>query len=308
LSGVSHYPDGKCVKLRRRLAEYLHLDKDQIIVSNGASNILLLIAEAFLDRGDEAVMAVPSFPVYRKSTQMVGGIPVQVPLEDHTHNLEAMLAAVTERTKLVFICNPNNPTGTIVERDTLEAFLDRLPPGIAVVLDEVYIDFSTSTNLPDTLQYIRSDRPVISVRSFSKLYGLAGLRVGYALAAAPLISLLDKVRDAFPVNTPAQAGATVALDDPEYRDFVIARTREGLDSLYDYFDGRGLSYVPSHGNFLFVNLGIDNQEAFRKLMARGILIHPIALKGYEQWCRISVGTPDQTRKLIQALEILLSEP
>jgi histidinol-phosphate aminotransferase len=307
VSKVDQYPEGSCRDLRRALAAQLGVEAEMIALSNGADNILMMIGQAFIDAGEEAVMARPTFPVYRTATLVTGGVPVEIPLRDFTHDLEAMASAVGPRTKAVFVCNPNNPTGTMVSRKDLETFLARLPDTVLVVMDEVYGDFAAPGDFPDSLTFAGEDRAIISVRSFSKLYGLAGLRVGYAVAPPELIDALNRVREPFPVSRLAQAAALAALEDEAFRGHVLTETLRGRTTLSDSLQRMGLRCLCSHTNFLFVDLGTDAQEVFEALLRKGVIVRPGGIWGTPTWCRITVGTPKQNEKLLGALgEVLKS--
>lgn len=305
LDRVAMYPEGSCVELRRALAKRLGVAQEMITVSNGGDNVLLMIAHAFVEPGDQVVMATPTFPVYRAATLLMGGEPVEVPLRDFTHDLEAMAMAVGPRTKAVVVCNPNNPTGTVVRRAELEAFLEEIPPRVLVVLDEVYADFAQAKDFPDGVELIRSGRPVLSVRSFSKLYGLAGLRVGYGIGPVELIEALNRVREPFPVNRLAQSAALAALEDEEFRERVLRDTSRGREELASELRAMGLRCLDSHTNFLFVDLGRDSQEVFEALLSRGIVIRPGKIWKTPTWCRITVGRPEENHELLSALRDVL---
>jgi histidinol-phosphate aminotransferase len=250
-------------------------------------------------------MADLTFPVYRKVVGLVGGRPVQVPLRNYAHDLEALAAAVTDRTKLVFLCNPNNPTGTALPGPAQEAFIRALPEHVAVILDEVYLDFTDPAQLPDTLGLIRAGRPVISIRSFSKLYGLAGLRIGYALADPELIVALTKVKEPFAVNRLAQAGALAALGDETYRERTIRLTLQGRDFLAAAFRAQGLACPDSQTNFVMVDLGREAGPVCEGLLRRGLFVRNLAAWGASTCLRITVGTEEQNRRLVQAVAEIL---
>ena len=302
---VCEYPEGACPALRQKIAEQLHIHEDMVTVSNGADNVLMMVAQAFVEKGDEVVMAAPTFPIYKTVVTLMGGVPVEIPLKNHTHDLEAMAAATGEKTKAVFICNPNNPTGAIVSRDELDAFLEKVPDNVLVVLDEVYGDFTASGDFPDGVDYIRTERPIMSIRSFSKLYGLAGLRIGYGIGPLELIEALNRVREPFPVNRPAAAAALAALHDEAFREMVIRETEKGRVFLAEAFDRLGLDHLASHTNFIFVDLKTDAQEIFQALLKKGFIIRPGKTWGTPTCCRITVGTDEQNRKLVRALEEVL---
>jgi histidinol-phosphate aminotransferase len=305
LPRVYQYPEGSCRDLRRALANHFEISEDMVTVSNGADNVLMMITQAFVDPGAEVVMARPTFPVYRTATVLMGGVPVEVPLEDFTHDLGGMGGAISPRTKVVVVCNPNSPTGTSVGQEEMQAFLARLPEGMVLVVDEVYGEFASSSSFPDVLGFIRDGKPVLSVRSFSKLYGLAGLRVGYAMGPPGLIQVLNRVREPFPVNRLAVVAAQAALGDLAFRDHVLRETEKGRLWLMEAFEGMGLRCLPSHTNFVFVDLGTDAQVVFEKLLRRGIIIRPGGIWKTPTWCRITVGKPEQNENLIWALKQVL---
>ncbi len=301
------YPEGSCRELREALAEVLGVTPEMVVVSNGADNILMMIAQAFVEEGDEVVMACPTFALYRTAVLLMGGVPVEVPLRDFTHDLPGMAAAVGPRTKAVILCNPNNPTGTIVVKSDLESFLDGIPPDTLVVLDEVYGDFAASAEYPNGLDFVSGQRPFVSVRSFSKLYGLAGLRVGYAVTAPRLAEALNRVREPFPVNRLAQVGARAALRDEAFRRHVLVETQRGRTFLGQALREMGLRCLDSHTNFVFVDLGTDAQVVFQALLRRGIIVRPGGIWGAPSWCRITIGTMEQNQRLVQTLTEVLRE-
>jgi histidinol-phosphate aminotransferase len=301
------YPEGSCRDLREALAGRLGVTPEMIVVSNGADNVLMMIAQAFVEKGEEVVMARPTFAIYRTAVLLMGGVPVEVPLRDFTHDLRGMAQAVGPRTKAVIVCNPNNPTGTMVGKRDLDSFLDRLPDHTLLILDEVYGDFAASPDYPDGLDLISGERPVISVRSFSKLYGLAGLRVGYAVSSPGLAEALNRVREPFPVNRLAQVAAKAALLDEGFRRHVLAETEKGKAFLGRALRDMGLRCLESSTNFLFVDLMRDAQGVFQELLRRGIIVRPGKIWGAPTWCRITIGTMEQNRRLVRALAEVLAE-
>lgn len=306
LERVAMYPEGTCAELRKALAEHLGVTQEMITVSNGGDNVLMMIAQAFVEPGDRVVMGTPTFPVYRTACLLMGGEPVEVPLKEFAHDLEAMAEAAGCGAKMVIICNPNNPTGTIVGEKELKAFLKMLPQEVLVVLDEVYGDFVDCEDFPDGLEFIRQGKSVLSVRSFSKLYGLAGLRVGYGIGPPDLIQALNKVREPFPVNRVAQAAALGALQDQEFKEKILKETRRSRAELVGALREMGLRCLDSHTNFLFVDLGKDSEEVFHMLLSRGIVIRPGKVWKTPTWCRITVGQPEENLELVNALSEILA--
>jgi histidinol-phosphate aminotransferase len=307
LSSLHMYPEGPCPDLRQALARRFSVSEGNVVVSNGADNLLVLIAGAFINEGEEAVMATPTFSMYPTVTRIMGGKPVEVKLKSFVHDLPSMLKKVNRKTKLVFVCNPNNPTGTMVSRKELDAFISRLPERVVLILDEAYWDFADSPAYPKGLDYVREGRPVILLRTFSKVYGLAGLRIGYAIGRSDLIDCLYRVREPFPVHRLGQAGAVAALRDKAHAEKTIRMVIEGRKYLYREFDRMGLFYVPSQANFVFVDLGMDSREALQGLLREGVIIRPGFIWGYPTFSRITVGTMKDHQRLIKALKKVLNK-
>jgi len=301
---ISHshfYPEGPCSLLKKALAKKFSLPEACVDISNGADNLILMIANAFVNEGDEVVMADPTFPVYTNTTQIMGGRPVKVRLKNDTHDLKGMLSRVNRRTKLIFICNPNNPTGTIVSQQSFDQFLTGLPDRVIVILDEAYGDFVEDPSSPDGLNYIRKGK-VILLRTFSKLYGLAGLRIGYALGREDLIHCLDQVRDPFPVNRLAQVAGVAALEDERHARQSIQMVCEGRRYLYRELGQLGIPHVPSQANFVFIDFKRDSQKVFQLLLREGIIIRPGRVWGYPTFARVTVGRMEDNRRFIKALK------
>ncbi len=305
LPNIYLYPEGPCTILRKALAEKFALPEGRVVISNGADNLILLIASAFINEGDEAIMADPTFSVYTNVTQIMGGKPVKVKLKDFTHDLDAMLKKVNRKTKLVFICNPNNPTGTTVPLESFNSFLSRLPERVIVVLDEAYGDFAEDAFYPNGLDYVRERKQVIVLRTFSKVYGLAGLRVGFAFSREDVMDCLYQVRDPFPVHRLGQVAAVAALKDEEHAIRSIQLVYEGKRYLYRELDRMGISYVPSQANFIFVDFEKDSQEVFQGLLKEGIIIRPGKIWGYPTFARVTIGRMEDNRRFIQALKKIL---
>ena len=301
---IHMYPEGPCTLLRQALARRFSMPEARVVISNGADNLLLMIACAFVDEGDEVVMADPTFIVYTNVTQIMGGKPVKVRVKDFTHDLDGMLKKVNRKTKLVFICNPNNPTGTIITHDALDDFLARLPDHVIVILDEAYADFVEHPHYPNGLEYV-NDRPVIVLRTFSKVYGLAGLRIGYALGGEQLIHCLYQVRDPFPVHRLAQVAAAAALKDIDHAVKSIQLVYEGRRYLYKELDRMGLTYVPSEANFVLIDFGKGIREVFEALLREGIIIRPGQMWGFPTMGRVTLGRMEDNRRFIKALNKIL---
>ncbi|MBS3906020.1 MAG: histidinol-phosphate transaminase [Syntrophaceae bacterium] len=304
LSKIHLYPEGPCSILRQAISQKLSLPEKRVVISNGADNLILMIACAFVNEGDEVIMADPTFSVYANVTQIMGGKPVRVKLKECTHDLEGMLKRVNRKTKLVFVCNPNNPTGTTVSRDSFHSFLSELPDRVIVILDEAYGEFVEDPYNPDGLDYV-GKKQVILLRTFSKVYGLAGLRIGYALGREDLIHCLYQVRDPFPVHRLAQAAAVAALNDEKHAIRSIQMVYEGRRYLYQELDRIGLSYVPSQANFIFINFERDSEEVFRGLLAEGIIIRPGKTWGYPTFGRVTIGRRVDNYRFIKAVKKII---
>jgi histidinol-phosphate aminotransferase len=260
----------------------------------------------FVRSGDEAVVPHPSFLMYPTVVQAAGGIRVMVMLKDYRLDLEAMARAITPTTKLVFIANPNNPTATIVTADEVERFLARVPERTVVVFDEAYIEFALGPDFPDTLSYVKQGRKVVVLRTFSKAASLAGLRVGYGIADADAVSLMNRIRQPFNVSSLAQVAALAALDDDAHTLECVRMIEAGRHFLYDGFQSLGLRYVPSRANFVLVDVGRNASAIYQRLLREGVIVRSMTSFGMDTALRVSVGTPEENRRLIKALQVALA--
>lgn len=305
LNQLHLYPDGHCISLKDKLSSRLGVNSDQIIIGNGSDEILKLIAEAYLDPSDEVIIADPTFSEYRFVSTLMGSTIKEVKLSDYRHDLEAMLTAVTENTKIVFICNPNNPTGTIVSDIELNQFMAKIPKEILVVVDEAYYEYVSDLQYPDTIALLKEYPNIMITRTFSKVHGLAALRIGYGIATASVISNLNRVKEPFNVNLLAQAAAQASLEDQEYLDRSITDNEAGKQYLYHEFHKLALAYVPSETNFILVNLKQDAEQLARRLLEKGIIIRSANPFGLSTYIRVTIGTMDQNRRFIAALREVL---
>jgi histidinol-phosphate aminotransferase len=306
LGSLHRYPDGSAFYLKRRLAERLRVPADELLVGNGSNEIIELAVRTFLRPGDEAVMADQAFVIYRMVVQAAGGTPRIVPLRDYTHDLEAIAEAITPATRLVFLANPNNPTGTIFHRPAWQAFLRAVPRHLIVVADDAYAEFVDDPEYPDTVRE-RGDGtvPVLTLRTFSKLYGLAGLRVGWAVAPAPLVEAIGRIRQPFNVNALALVGALAALDDDEHVRRTLETNRAGMAQLADGFRRLGLEHVPSAANFVLVRVG-QGARVYEALLRRGVIVRPMDVYGFPAHVRVTIGLPDENTRFLDALTTVLS--
>jgi histidinol-phosphate aminotransferase len=298
------YPDGDCFYLKRALAQKLGVQPDRLIFGNGSNEIIELAARTFMRPGDEAVMAEQAFGVYELIVQAVGGKRKTVPLKNFTHDLAAIADAVTPQTRLVFLANPNNPTGTIYRRHDWQAFLERISPDVLVIVDEAYFEYVEEADYPNSLDYHARHPAILTLRTFSKLYGLAGLRIGYGIGAKSVIALMQRVRQPFNVNAPAQWAALAALDDTEHVQRSLGVNQQGVKYLQTEFARLGLSYIPSQANFILVRVG-NGPEVFQRLLQQGVIVRPMVGYKFPEHVRVTVGTMAQNQKLIGALERLI---
>ena len=301
--GEAHiYPDGGGWKLRNAIAEKFGLDRSNVILGCGSNEVIEFIGHSFLKPGDNIITAEHAFLVYKLMAKVFGADTIEVPDPGYVHDLDAMAAAITPQTKEIFIANPNNPTGTLVSQEQIDRFMAKVPPHVVVVFDEAYYEFLD--NPPDTLKYVREGRNVIVLRTFSKIQGLAGLRIGYGLGPPDLIEVLQRTRQPFNTNSFAQAAALAGLLDQEHQDKTKRITDEGRDYLQNEFDSLDLEYVPSYANFVLVKVG-DGNAVFKAMMAKGIIVRAMAAYKLPEWIRISIGTMDQCQRCIQVLKEVL---
>ena len=302
LGGVHRYPDGANRALRSMLAEQLRVPPEMLLVTNGSEDALRLLAAVFLSAGDEAVMPAPSFPVYRSSTVLAGATPVEAPMTSWQYDPEALTARVGRRTRMVYLANPNNPTGTYLSRQDLGHVLDALPAGVLTVVDEAYREYADATDMPDGLEELRAGRPVAVLRTFSKAYGLAGLRIGYLIADPVVVDAAARVRGVFAVNHVAEVAACAALGDVAH----LERTREVTLGqrrwLESAMDVRGLPHPPSQGNFLWVDVQRDADQVADGLLDHGVVVRSGALWGAGQHLRVTIGTAEHNRRFCDALD------
>jgi len=307
LPHLNRYPDGSGHYLRQALAKKHGVSIDQVVLGNGSNELIELIVRTFLRPGDEAVVPHPSFMVYPMIVQAAGGIRVMVMLKDYRLDLEAMARAITPMTKIVFIANPNNPSATIVTADEVAHFLSRVPPRTIVVFDEAYIEFAMGPDFPDVLASVKQGRKVMVLRTFSKSASLAGLRVGYGIADADAIALMNRIRQPFNVNALAQVAALAALDDESHILECVRMIEAGRHYLYDEFNALGIKYVPSRANFILVDVGHSASDVFQRLLKQGVIVRPLTPFGMESALRITIGTPQENRRLVKALRHVLAK-
>ncbi|MBW4936234.1 histidinol-phosphate transaminase [Marinobacter sp. F4206] len=296
------YPDGNGFDLKQALAARFDVGMDQITLGNGSNDVLEVIARCFADRDSEVIFSQYAFAVYPLVTQAIGARGVSVPAKEWGHDLDAMAAAVNDCTRLIFVANPNNPTGTVHEAGAIEAFLEKIPAHVLVVLDEAYCEYLQGDQYPDGVELLSRFPNLIVCRTFSKAWGLAALRVGYAICSPAIADILNRVRQPFNVDTLALAAATAVLDDEDYLERSRAVNAAGLQQLEQAFDRLGLGYIPSAGNFVAVDVGERAQEIYQSLLAHGVIVRPVAGYGMPDHLRVSVGLPEENARFIEALE------
>ena len=302
-SRVNLYPDGQCFNLRNALAQKLDVKPEQIIVGNGEDGLILETCMAFLDENSEVIVSKSSFPVYDIYSCAMRARMVKTPLKNNGLDLEAMAGAITGQTRLIFVCNPNNPTGTIVSAAEVTRFIERVPDDVLVIFDEAYLEYVDDPHFPDSLKYVREGREnVVVMRTFSKIYGLAGLRLGYAIGAPATLAHLYCVKEPFSVNMLAQIAGEAALGDDEFLERTLVVNRSGRDYLYKEFDRLYLSYLKTQANFILVDLGPRASEIVEKLMQKGVIIRPCVAYDLPAFARISIGSAEQNQRLIKTLE------
>ncbi len=301
LSGLNLYPDGSGYYLRQALAKRYGLDISQVILGNGSNEVIELVIRTFVQPGDEVVSADPSFVVYKMITQAAGGKNVIMPLKDDHHDLDAMANRITGKTKVIFVANPNNPTGTINTSGEMGRFMLRVPDGVMVAVDEAYYEYVSRKDYPDSLAYLKTGRNIIAMRTFSKIYGLAGLRIGYGLAQPEIIEMMNKVRQPFNTNSLAQTAALAALDDHTHVERSIKANDEGKKSLYRAFDRMGIRYVPTSANFILFETEQEGREVYQALLKTGVIIRPMGGRKL----RVTIGLPEQNTRFVSELEKIL---
>jgi histidinol-phosphate aminotransferase len=299
------YPDDSCYYFRKKLAERWSVEPGNIFVGNGSVEILPLATLAYLDPGHSAIGSEGAFIWFKIAARIAAAELVEVPMRNHTHDLQAMLKAVKPNTRMIYIANPNNPTGTIVDRDEVEDFFRRVPDDILVIMDEAYIEYITDPRFPDSFKYFRDGKNILILRTFSKIYGLAGARLGYGIAPKEIIASLAKLRVSFNVNRFSQVAGLAALDDDRHVRRGRAVNEAGKDYLYEAYRKMGLFYLPTFANFIFVDFARDSQLVFEALQKKGIITRTIKEYGFLQALRITIGTEDQNRKLVRALKSVL---
>jgi len=305
---VSRYPDGGGYYLKNALSEKfskagINISQEEIILGNGSNELLDIATRTFMEHGDEAVFSSHSFVVYPLAVQSVGGVGREVPHLNYGHNLDAMAKAITEKTRIVFIANPNNPTGTSNKKGEFERFMAAVPDGVLVIVDEAYYEYVKDPDYPDSLKYFRDGRNILILRTFSKAYGLAGLRIGYGIAKKEILTEMNKIREPFNTNSFAQVAAIHALADDEHVKKTVENNEIGKKYLYKELDAIGLKYVPTNTNFIYMPLEIESKKLFDALLQKGVIVRPVGPKEI----RVTIGLPEENRRFIESLKDVLAK-
>ncbi len=305
----SLYPDGGSVALNDAVSSFIGVKPEQLIFGAGSDEVILMICRAFLNPGDETIMATPTFPQYKHNAAIEGAIIHEVPLKDGVHDLDGMLALVNENTKIIWICNPNNPTGTIVNKQAIEKMFSSIPSSCLIVLDEAYSEYIEDEDYADSKELLSQYPNLIVTRTFSKIYGLAAHRIGFGIGQPDMIRLIQQVREPFNTTRMAQAAAIAAIEDQAFIKACADSNRMGLIFLQDHFDKMGLKYFPAFGNFIMVDVKQPAGQVFESLMRQGIIVRGGHQLGYPTHLRVTVGQPHQNEAFIKALqEALASNP
>lgn len=307
LSKINRYPDSAGYYLKEKLAAKLGLQIQNIILGNGSDEVFNMIVRTFLEAGDEVILGTPGFTFYEIAVTAAKGRIEKVPLKNFFYDLESMIKKINPKTKIIILTNPHSPTGTIIKKKEFEEFFRSLPDYVILILDEAYLEFVQSKDFPDSLHYLDSGKNIIVLRTFSKVYGLAGLRIGYGISNVELIRYLEKVREPFNTSLLAQVGAVAALDDEEHLRRTRINNQEGLRYLYTELDDLGLKYLPTEANFFLINLERDCQKIYKFLLKEGVIVRPMDSYGLNKYIRVSVGLPEENRKFIEALKKALKE-
>lgn len=310
LTSIHRYPDSSSHDLVEGIARKLGFDTDEIVFGNGSNEVIELLVKAFVRTGDEVISSNPSFLMYQKFVQIHGGENLVVPLRNMAHDLDAIQDAVSEKTRLIFLDNPNNPTGSSLSPLDVYTFFSKIPESVIVVLDEAYVDFMDNDQQVDTFSLIRNTKgrcPVVSLRTFSKVYGLPGLRVGFGIMPKEIASCLNRIRQPFNINQMAQVGALAALEDHEYYRFIVDMTRQGRAYLGTELESLGCTVYPSQANFLFINIHGEGLALYEALLRKGVIVRPMAAYGFTDCIRVTVGTEAENTRFLKEFSRCLED-
>jgi histidinol-phosphate aminotransferase len=305
LGNLHRYPDGSGFMLKRKISEKFGVDSGQVVLGNGSDEIIGMLTRAFLQPGDEVILPAPSFLMYAILVRSAGAVPVVVPLKALSLDLDGMKDRITAKTRMIFICNPNNPTGTFITGKDFRGFLGSIPEDLMVMVDEAYIEFVRKAEAVSSIEYLKTGRALAILRTFSKVYGLAGLRIGFGVMPAEIAELLNRVRQPFNTNSLAQAGALAALDDAVFFEKTLKWVHSGLDFLYRRLDIMGIEYFPSQANFFLVNVRQNADAVFEAMLKQGVIVRSMTEYGFPEFIRINVGLPAENERFLKALAKVL---
>jgi len=311
LTNLSLYPDANAFYLKQALAKKLNVNEDQITIGNGSNDVLDLLARTFLSVGDEAIYSEYAFLVYPLVVQSVGAsakVAQALPADSHQpygHDLDAMLRLVSDKTKIIYIANPNNPTGTWFDTKALDDFINQVPKTVVIVLDEAYCEYVDKSTYPNGLDYLKKHDNVVVTRTFSKIYGLASLRIGYAISHSSIADVLNRVRQPFNGNSLGLSAAKISLSDEQFVTQCKKNNSEALDDFEKFLKSKGLEFIPSVGNFITVDFGHNAFKTYELLLRQGVIVRPVANYGLSQFLRITMGTPEEMMRLKSALDKVL---
>ena len=305
LDDTSLYPDSGSFELKSSIAKKFNVSNNQIFCGAGSDSLIKVLCNTFLNEGEESIMAEVTFPRYESNTKLMGAECVKIPMKNNGLDIEKMVDAITDKTKIIWFCNPNNPTGNIFTKEELMKVLDRIPSNVIIVMDEAYVEYVESNDFPNSFELLPKYSNMIILRTFSKAYGLASLRCGYGIASEDMVQYINRVVNPFDVSLYAQVGATAAINDDDFLKRVLDTNREGKEYLYKEFEDMGLTYIDTHTNFIMVDLNRDDKPIFDALLKKGIIIRPGFLLGMPNWLRITIGTMEENKKFIQAMRELI---
>ena len=302
LREINRYPDSDSRLLKKALAGKLGLSEEMLLFGNGSDGLLKIIGETFLNKGEEVIVSDPTFVEYIFVANLMGAELKRIEMKSYQQDLAGIIGAITDKTKMIFLTSPHNPAGTIIKKGELRDFLDQVPENILVVVDEAYYEYVQDEDYPDIIEFIKEGYPVIGLRTFSKAYGLAGIRLGYLFADPEIVALLAKALDPFNVNRIAQAAALAALEDEEFLQKTIELNEEGKEFLYREMGKRGFDYVPTEANFILVNVRMDAMDLFNKLLRLGVIIRPGDPLGYPEHIRLTIGTMEENKIFLDSID------
>jgi histidinol-phosphate aminotransferase len=305
VSGLNRYPDGSGHDLIMSLSQYLGVLPENIILGNGSDEIIGLLTRAFIMPGDEVIIPAPSFLMYEIMAKSAGAGLVNVPLKSLSIDLDGIAGRISEKTRMIFVCNPNNPTGTVLSKGDFDKFIAKVPQDVIIVADEAYIEFVRDENCFKGIDYLGSGRPVVTLRTFSKIFGLAGLRIGYGVMPGEITGILNRIRPPFNASSLAQAGAIAALGDQAFLKKTAALVHDGLDFMYDALSRMGIKYFPTQANFFLIDVGKKADDVFESLLKEGVIVRSMRSYGYPEYIRVSVGLPEENTRFLKALEKVL---